>query len=95
MVESSTLGFVHDWYHARGVTPVFTPDVSFCPQKPVVSSPEREVLTWFDKTLSITIARTIKRYGVVRVFNCLHLISYLDEKWKEDTPYASRRGRLG
>jgi hypothetical protein len=93
MVESTTLGFVHAWYHARGVTPAYIPDVSFCPQKPVVTDVGRDVLTWFDETLSITVGKAMKRYGVARVFESLRLLPYLDESWKEDKAHASRSGR--
>jgi hypothetical protein len=95
MVESSTLGFVHDWYSARGVIPVFTPDVSFCPQKPVVTGTGREVLTWFEESLSITVGKAVRRYGVERVFESLHLTPYLDVKWKEDKQHASGSRRSG
>jgi hypothetical protein len=82
MVEGSTLSYVHAWYSARGVTPVYTPDVAFCPQKPVLSSAGRDVLTWFDESLSITVGKAIRQYGVVRTFEALRLTAYLDMKWK-------------
>lgn len=84
VVERRAVSFVHDWYSARGVTPIFAPNESLCPHKPLESSPSRNVLTWFDESLSITIAKAISRYGVRRTFESLRLTTYLDSKWKED-----------
>jgi hypothetical protein len=71
--ESVARGLVHDWYSARGVTPVFEKDLLFCPQKPVYDAEKRSVLTWFEESLSITVAKAVKRYGRERVMEALGL----------------------
>jgi hypothetical protein len=73
--ESVARSLVHDWYSARGVAPVFQKDVSFCPQKPERADVKRNVLTWFEESLSITIAKAVHRYGRERVLEALGLSS--------------------
>lgn len=92
-MESDALGLVWNWFDTRGVAPIFTPDLLFCPQKPVVTDVPRYVLTWFEKTLSITIAKAIKRYGAVRVLEALGLLSQAELITKEVENHASRSGR--
>lgn len=70
---------VWNWFDARGVTPVFTPDQFFCPQKPDQTPPNRNVLTWFEESLSITVARAVRRYGLERVLEALGLPRQVDE----------------
>jgi hypothetical protein len=78
--EMVALSVVHDHFSARGVSPVFTPDPTFCPQKPVSADVSRNTLTWFEQSLSITVRRAINRYGLERVLEALGLASQVEPK---------------
>jgi hypothetical protein len=78
--EMVALSIVHDHFSARGVVPVFTPDPTFCPQKPMLTSEPRNILTWFEQSLSISVARAIHRHGLVRVLESLGLASQVEVK---------------
>lgn len=92
-LEADSLGYVHRWFDARGVTPIFTPHQLFCPQKPERTVSDRDLLTWFEKTLSITVARAIRRYGIERVLEALSLQSQVEVIPKGEQINASRRRR--
>jgi hypothetical protein len=78
--EMVALKVVHEHFSARGVSPVFTPDPTFCPQKPFFTSENRNVLTWFEQSLSITVRRAVNRHGLERVLEALGLASQVDIK---------------
>lgn len=92
-VEDDALALVWNWFDTRGVVPIYTPHQHFCPQKPLKTNGERNVLTWFEETLSITIAKAVKRHGVERVIEALGLQSQVEVIPKEEQLYASRRRR--
>lgn len=92
-VEGDALGIVWNWFDTRGVAPIFTPHQFFCPQKPVPPDTNRDLLTWFEKTLSITVARAVRRYGAERVLEALGLLSQVELIPKEEQINASRRRR--
>lgn len=75
---ASTL--VWRWFDARGVAPIYAPDEVFCPQKLGESKASRNVLTWFEDCLSITVARAVKRHGVERVVEALGLSALVEAK---------------
>lgn len=64
---------VHQWFTARGVIPIYTPPLLSCPQEPPGSPNGSDVLAWFDKSLSVTVARAIRRHGLRAVLKALHL----------------------
>lgn len=70
---------VWNWFNSRGVVPVYTPDLLFCPQKPEQFLPNRNVLTWFEESLSITVARAVNRHGLERVLEALGLLKQVQE----------------
>jgi hypothetical protein len=78
--EMVALSVVHEHFKTRGVSPVFTPDPTFCPQKPLPTTENKNVLTWFEESLSITVARAIHRHGLMRVLEALGLASQVDVK---------------
>jgi hypothetical protein len=78
--QAATTLLVHEWFDARGVAPVFTPDPTFCPQKPGQTKATRNILIWFEESLSITVARAVKRYGAERVVEALGLSGQVDVK---------------
>lgn len=68
---------VHRWFTLRGVAPIWLPDESSCPHEPSPSSAKRDVLLWFEDSLSITVAKAVKRHGAARVLQALGLLSYV------------------
>lgn len=92
-VEADALGLVHTWFDTRGVAPIFTPHQLLCPHKPVTTEGHRDVLTWFEKTLSITVARAIRRHGLERTLEALGLLSQVEVIPKGEQINASRRRR--
>lgn len=84
---------VWSWFNARGVVPVYTPDLMFCPQNPPPTAPSRNVLTWFEESLSITVARAVRRYGRERVMQALGLLTQDDVNSERREEDASRSGR--
>lgn len=71
--EAPTRALVHRWYRDRGLTPCFNPDASFCTQKRSLLAPDRDTLTWFQDSVSISVARAIKRHGLAAVLKSLGL----------------------
>lgn len=78
--EAVARDIVFDYFNARGVAPIFTPDPLFCTQKPASTAPARNVLTWFEESLSITVARAIHRHGLPRVLESLGLAKQVEVK---------------
>lgn len=83
-VAADASALVWRWFHARGVIPIYTPDQLFCPQNPVQSAIGRDVLTWFETSLSITIGKAIKRHGLYRVMEALGLLAHIEANLKGD-----------
>lgn len=92
-MESDALGIVHRWFDTRGVVPIFPPCQLFCPQKPVRPAANTDLLTWFEKSLSITVGRAIRRYGLERVLEALSIRDQVEPIPKEEQINASRRRR--
>jgi len=78
--QSASSQLVWNWFNTRGVAPIFTPDLSFCTQKPGQRITNRNVLTWFEECLSITVQRAVRRHGVERVIEALGLSTMVDVK---------------
>jgi len=68
---------VHNWFETRGVRPTWSCDESSHLERVGTREIERDVLSWFDSSLSKTVAKAIKRYGVVAVLDSLHLSPYV------------------
>lgn len=74
---------VHDFFSSKGVSPSFLK-----PDKPTVSLPlnsnlDRDVLRWFEDSVSVTVARSINRYGLARTLEALGLLHLLSERKEE------------
>lgn len=78
--QAVALSLVHRWFEARGVVPLFNPAALSCPQEPYKIPKEHDVLTWFEQSLSITVGRAIRRYGVARVIEALGLSNRVELK---------------
>lgn len=84
---------VWDWFNARGVAPIYTPDGSSCPHEPSPTLSKRDVLMWFERSLSVTVSKAISYYGVERVCEALGLLMHVDVKPERREEDAKRRGR--
>jgi len=87
--RSYTESVVGEWFERRGVRSSWSsaesPDL-----QGVFSSPiKRDVLLWFETSVSKTIARAIKWHGPAKVFEALHLLRYvIDDEAREEIAYA-------
>lgn len=75
---------VHAWWATKGVEPSFTRadsprlEVDFCIDR------NRDVLTWFESSVSITVARAIKRHGLQATLQALGLSALVTPNMKGD-----------
>jgi hypothetical protein len=68
---------VYQWYRERLPTIPFTPRRLLCAHNMVSERKERNVLGWFEDSLSVTVARAIKDYGLSRTLKALGLERFL------------------
>lgn len=68
--------YVHDWWSTRGLDPMYDAEACTNAFEGHIEPVKRDVLTWFEKSVSITVARAIKKHGLNRVLKALGL-SYL------------------
>lgn len=75
--QSRVEQIVAQWYDARGIRPTWS--INESPHLVGVSNREieRDVLRWFETSLSKTVARAVKQYGVAAVVESLHLSPYV------------------
>lgn len=85
-VESIVAG----WMDTRGIRSTWLSEESLRPAKVFDDETERDVLLWFESSLSKTVAKAIRRHGVAAVLEALHLSHFVIERpRKEEEPYAS------
>src|SRR3982751_1158995 len=76
---------VHDFFKSKGVLPTFSksdlPSVTLS-QLP---APDRDMLLWFESSVSVTVARAINRYGIPRTLEALGLSFLLPERKEDDS----------
>jgi len=72
-VRGDIQSLVHAWYLKRGLLPSWSGQESPQSEGAIVSKTERDVLGWMDRSLSKTLAKAIKRYGLAEVLEALHL----------------------
>lgn len=76
---------VHSWYNSRLPLVAFKPARISAPQNLAPEPRRRDVLNWFETSLSITVGRAIKDYGLPRVLKALSLDKHLNlNSSKED-----------
>lgn len=81
---------VANWFDARGVRSTWLVNDSLRPAMVLGGEIERDVLSWFESSMSKTVAKAIRRYGVAAVLDSLHLSQYVIVKpEEEDSPYAN------
>lgn len=75
---------IHSFWRSKGVEPTFEPSKGARLEPLSIDSPERDVLTWFETSLSITVARAIKRHGLKATLDALGLSALV-------APHTERR----
>lgn len=79
------------WYESRGVQRTWLLEDSLRPSKVLGDDREHDVLLWFESSLSKTVARAIKRYGVAAVLDSLHLSQYvIEDPKRRSNAYANQ-----
>lgn len=68
---------VGQWYEARGVRQTWCSSESSHLESVSNRETERDVLSWFDTSVSKTVAKAIRRNGVAAVIEALHLSQYV------------------
>lgn len=91
--QAVALSLVHKWFDTRGVAPVFAPEQSFCPQNASPSDAKRDVLRWFEESLSVTVGRAVRYHGLDRVLEALCLQSHVDAIYERRMQDATRSRR--
>lgn len=64
---------VHTWLTARGVEPPWPAVNSFADESLARADVDRDVLTWFNSSVSVSVHRAIKQFGLKAVLEALHL----------------------
>jgi hypothetical protein len=72
-IPSYTRDYVHQWWTAKGINPTFTTSDFPLNERHHIEEPTRDVLTWFEKSVSITVAKAINRHGLARTLSALGL----------------------
>jgi hypothetical protein len=69
----ATESIVANWYSTRGIQQTWKSSESPHSEDVSISERERDVLSWFDTSLSKTVAGAIRRHGLRAVLDALHL----------------------
>lgn len=88
--RSECESLVASWYLHRGIQPAWALQESCQSDIALDSSKQRDVLAWFQTSLSKTVASAVRRYGLAAVLDSLGLSDVVMEKpLKEGNAYAS------
>jgi hypothetical protein len=71
---------VHRWMTVRGVQPTWPVLSTYADIDQAPIGATRDVLTWFEKSLRVTIAKAIKRHGLTTVLKSLGLQDHVTPK---------------
>jgi hypothetical protein len=81
---------VASWYKVRGIQPSWSVNEFPLSEVPITKEVERDVLSWFDTSVSKTVASAVRRFGLATVLRALHLSEFvIPRAEKEDSTYAS------
>lgn len=75
---------VHSWLTSRGVEPPWPAPSSYVDISRARGPADRDVLTWFNKSLSVSIGKAITQYGLVTVLESLGLHTRVEPKVRRD-----------
>lgn len=85
---------VHTWYAQRGIVPSWTPLDSRYSSGVFIERPDRDLLVWFQESLSVTIRKAINRHGLAVVLESLQLSGIvMPIPPKEDKAYDNDAAR--
>lgn len=70
--------YVWDWWSSRGLDPMYTSEKCTNAFEGRLSPPKRDVLTWFESSVSITVQRAMKLHGRERVLKALGLLHLVE-----------------
>lgn len=73
---------VHEFFTSKGVLPTFSKSNAPSVTLSQLPTPDRDMLQWFESSVSVTVARAIKRHGIARTLEALGL-SFLTPERKE------------
>jgi hypothetical protein len=75
LIETDIIGQVWDWWATRGVEPFYPRGGVTEASAWSVDGPERNTLSWFERSVSVTVARAVKRHGLKATIEALGLSS--------------------
>jgi hypothetical protein len=81
--QAVTESLVAQWYRERLPSIPFTPRLVLCAHNLKPERKDRNVLGWFEDSLSVTVGRAIKDYGEERTLKALGLDRFLPTKKEE------------
>lgn len=92
-VPSLTRNIVHSWWRKKGVEPTFTLPEGSRLETLKLEPKETDVIDWFEKSVSITVARAVKLRGLRVTLEALGLSALVQPREKEvENFYAARLG---
>lgn len=71
---------VHTWLTLRGVEPTWPAPATFAHETMARTDVGRDVLTWYRESLSVSVAKAVKEFGLEAVLQNLGLRSLVDPK---------------
>lgn len=71
------IGQVHHWMTERGVVPHFPSEWAGADPRGLTPPDSRDVLRWFNESVSITVQRAIRRHGLSAVLASLGLLKHV------------------
>lgn len=83
-ISSHTRTQVHRWWSRKGVDMPFAPDWSQLDVELSIKDKNRDVLSWFERSVSITVARAVKLHGLSVTVAALGLSALVAPIRKED-----------
>lgn len=75
---------VYDWFRERTFSPPFIPSTLFSTEKHTPVEMRPGVLRWFEDSVSITVSRAIRDFGLQRTLQALRLDSLVDINTRKD-----------
>lgn len=75
--------YVHRWFETRGLKPTWDIAEGLPSGVPEPARETKDTLDWLERSVSVTIARQVKRHGLQRVLEALHLDSLVSPIEKE------------
>lgn len=81
--EAVAIQVVHDFFQSKGVSPSFAKSSRLPFGLPALDTPARDILRWYEDSVSVSVARSINRYGLARTLEALGLSFLMPERKEE------------